>query len=41
MPLSMYQASIPVFIHMLGNLRNILSKKAQLMPPPKTLMQLY
>jgi len=28
MPISMYQASIPVFIHMLGNLRNILAKGA-------------
>jgi hypothetical protein len=28
MPLSMYQSSIPVFIHMLGNLRNILQKGA-------------
>ena len=28
MSLSMYQSSIPVFIHMLGNLRNILQKGA-------------
>jgi uncharacterized protein len=28
MPISMYQASIPIFIHMLGNLRNILQKGA-------------
>jgi len=28
MPLSMYQSSIPIFIHMLGNLRNILQKGA-------------
>lgn len=28
MSLSMYQSSIPIFIHMLGNLRNILQKGA-------------